>query len=1105
MQVDVIQVADRFLKNLERRVRREAKAHSGGRSVEDHLRGPTQRLVEGITEALGRPVTCSGESPAPGIGAVPDFMVVDALGRTVGWIELKAPGTGADPTKYQGRNAEQWAELSQLPNVLYSDGEDWTLWDLGTEVDGASDPEGLVRLLSTFTAHDPIPPRSTDELAVGLARACQLLRDHTRGALAGPSGRVLRGLAESWRKLLFPNLHDDEFADAYAQTVTFALVAARAHGAAYTGDGEADVSIAIERLHSHWQTRQEEPLLSEALSNLCHPQVLIETSVGIEAVVGLLAVTDVALLVDAGDWLYFYENFLATYDPELRKKSGSYYTPAPLVEFMVEFADTVLREHLGKHRGFADPTVTVVDPATGTGTFLLAVIDRIARSVANRDGVAMAPAELEAAAGRLFGFEIQAGPFAVAQFRTAAAYARHAAGGAPTVLLADTLDDPYQASEVLALPTLQAITAQRRTANKVKTETPVMVAIGNPPYRRSVPRSEGGWVASVLMNDWRPGPDQNVGAHAQNLANLLVYFWRWAAWKVLENSPKPGGVDEDRTSAEKAEAAGVICFVTSSAWLKGLGFKQMRRWLREQCSDIWVVDLSPEGFRPDVPTRVFQEVQHEVCVVTAVRAPQTTGDQPAAIRYRQVTPGSREAKFTEFARLAELADPEWIVCPQGWEDPFTPAGDEIWEQAPTVSDLAPWSTSGVTGNRTWPINPDQGVLRARWNELIAAPDQDEMRKLLKVTRDIDIDSTFDKPLAGQPTEQMNGPLWDEEGSCPDTVRFALRSFDRQWIIRDRRLLDMPRPPLWHAHGHNQSYLTFLVEPFMNGPGVTFACLLPELAHYRGHSGGRVHPLWRNANASEPNLTPGLIDYLMAVLGTPVAPEDMFSYIAAICAHPAFTAWRNGVSPHSQELRIPVTAEVGLWNESVRLGRKVIWAHTFGERFADPIQGRDPGPNPRVDDGPVWSAAVPHDADRHPNTIGYDSAAGRIILGEGADAGWIENVVPEVWSYRVSGMSPIESWFKYRKREPDVKWSSPLNDTVRQGWLHEWSLELLDVCHALTALVRLEPEQAALLDLVLDSPQITIENLTDAEVLPVPVGATKAPKVPKPGDAPLLEA
>lgn len=770
----------------------------------------------------------------------------------------------------------------------------------------------------------------------------------------------------------------------------------------------------------------------------------------------------------------------------------------------MQFTDNVLREQLGRHRGFADPTVTAVDPATGTGTFLLAVIDRIAASVTERDGAALVPAELEAAADRLYGFEVQAGPYAVAQFRTAAAYARHAALGAPSVLLADTLDDPFQASEVLALPTLQAITAQRRKANEVKTETPVMVAIGNPPYRRSVPRSEGGWVASILMNDWRPSSDQNVGPHAQNLANLLVYFWRWAAWKVLENSPKPGGVEEERTAAEQAEAAGVICFVTSSAWLKGMGFKQMRRWLREQCSDIWVVDLSPEGFRPDVPTRVFQEVQHEVCVVTAVRALNTVRGQPAAIRYRQVTPGLREAKFTELAGLAELVDPGWIDCPQGWTAPFTPAGDDTWEQAPTLGDLVPWGTSGVTGNRTWPINPDREVLKARWSEFMAAPDQDAMRGLLKITRDRDIDSTFDSPLAGQPEEQAAKPLWGEEGPCPDTVRYAIRSFDRQWIIRDRRLLDRPRPPLWHAHSSQQMYVTFpMAESVKDGPGLTFSSALPDLDHYRGR-GGRAHPLWRNASASEPNLTPGLIDHLAAGVGAPVTPEDVFSYLAAVCAHPGFTRWRNETSPHSQELRVPVTAEADLWTEAVRLGQQVIWAHTFGERFADPTQGRDPGPNPRVNDGPVWGAAVPSEADRHPNTIGYDPDARRLVVGLETDAGWIDNVAPEVWSYRVSGMSPIESWFKYRKQDPDVKWSSPLNDIVRQGWLHDWSLELLDVCHMLTALVRLEPDQAALLDLIMDSPQITVGNLTTAGVLPVPGRARKAPKVPKPGDAPLLE-
>lgn len=293
------------------------------------------------------------------------------------------------------------------------------------------------------------------------------------------------------------------------------------------------------------------------------------------------------------------------------------------------------------------------------------------------------------------------------------------------------------------------------------------------------------------------------------------------------------------------------------------------------------------------------------------------------------------------------------------------------------------------------------------------------------------------------------------------------------------------------------------ESVKEGLALTFSASLPELNHYRGR-GGRAHPLWRNSSATEPNLTPGLVEHLAESVGTSVTPEDLFSYIAGVCAQPAFTGWRNEVSPHDRSLRVPVTADSDLWREAVSLGRQVIWAHTFGERFADQGRGRDPGPNPRVDSGPFWGAAVPLDADRHPTTIGYDPEKRRLVLGEGPDAGWIENVAPEVWAYRVSVMSPIESWFKYRKREPNVKWSSPLNDIVQRGWVNDWSLELLDVCHMLTALIRLEPDQAALLDLILDSPQVTVEALTTAGVLPVPKRATRAPRVPKPGDAPLLE-
>ena len=310
----------------------------------------------------------------------------------------------------------------------------------------------------------------------------------------------------------------------------------------------------------------------------------------VESLLSLLAATDPALLNDAGDWLYFYEDFLAQYDPGLSKDSGSYYTPAELVQFMVRVVDEVLRTRLGQPSGFAEESVTVIDPAVGTGTFLLQIIDRIASTVTERDGAGAVAGALRGAAERLVGFELQTGPYSVAQFRTGARFRRHGVDRAPRVLLADTLADPYT-EEVRLGSIYEPISRERRAANHLKATTPVMVAIGNPPYRERA-KGLGGWVESgnpntdlpPILDDWKPPSDWGVSAHIYNMSNLLVYFWRWATWKVLEDAGNDGG-----------ESPGVVCFVTTAAWLSGDGFQQMRAWLRQQSSEIWVVSLSPEG------------------------------------------------------------------------------------------------------------------------------------------------------------------------------------------------------------------------------------------------------------------------------------------------------------------------------------------------------------------------------------------------------------------------------------------------------------------------------------------------------------------------------
>jgi predicted helicase len=194
---------------------------------------------------------------------------------------------------------------------------------------------------------------------------------------------------------------------------------------------------------------------------------------------------------DPDAWLYFYEEFLAVYDNALRKQTGSYYTPVEVVKPMTRMVDEALRSRFGLADGLANPVVTLVDPAMGTGTFLLEVLRSLATTVSEDQGEGAAGGAVEAALSRIIGFEIQLGPFAVAQLRLLAEVAQLGGGVVPVdglqTYVTNTLDNPYVEDETLGT-FHEPIARSRREANKIKKDRPVMVVIGNPPYRE---RSHG--------------------------------------------------------------------------------------------------------------------------------------------------------------------------------------------------------------------------------------------------------------------------------------------------------------------------------------------------------------------------------------------------------------------------------------------------------------------------------------------------------------------------------------------------------------------------------------------------------------------------------------
>jgi N-6 DNA Methylase len=365
---------------------------------EDQLRAPFEQLIEDVAAICNfrsGAVIPVGEAAQHALKTRPDYSIT-VNKALVGFVELKAPGKGANPLRFKDpHDKEQWERLRSLPNLLYTDGNSFGLWQDGKvvgsiltlqgdiETAGAklAPPPGLLLLFENFLRWKPVPPRSARELAHTTARLCGLLRDEVTEQL-GLKSQALTDLATDWRKLLFPDATDERFADGYAQAVTFGMLMARAKG--------IPLSEGLHKVAE--ELRRSSTLIGAALRLLtdnAENQETLKTALG--TLTRVLDAVDWKMLTrgEPDAWLYFYEEFLGVYDNELRKETGSYYTPPQVVGAMVALVDETLRsKRFGLHAGLASPPVTLADPAMGTGTFLLGVLRSIAETVRINEALA---------------------------------------------------------------------------------------------------------------------------------------------------------------------------------------------------------------------------------------------------------------------------------------------------------------------------------------------------------------------------------------------------------------------------------------------------------------------------------------------------------------------------------------------------------------------------------------------------------------------------------------------------------------------------------------------------------------------------------------------
>ena len=405
--------------------------------------------------------------------------------------------------------------------------------------------------------------------------------------------------------------------------------------------------------------------------------------------------------------------------------------------------------------------------------------------------------------------------------------------------------------------------------------------------------------------------------------------------------------------------------------------------------------------------------------------------------------------------------------------------------------------------RTWIIAPDSESLEQRWQKLINAPAIEKEVLFHPHLRRKRLGDKHSKRVVhdGLPGYKARPtPVSDEHGECAPPVLYGFRSLDRQWIIPDNRVVNQPNPALWRVRSNHQIFITAPSDRSpTNGPALTMTAVIPDLHHYNAR-GGRVFPLWSDADGSSPNLPPKLLPFLAQRLDKAVSAEDVASptwppwrltrpsqrVLKMISQHPA-CAFRSPQTPthfskppRSGAPSSGCTPSASAWpilsTDAQR--SRLAWQRRGGRVFQRMARSRRSRTQCR-------------------NAIDYDEHTQRLLIG----TGYVENVPPAVWCYEVSGKRVLVHWFSYRKRDRtrpiigDRRPPSPLGNIQPDHWLAAYTTELINVLNVLGWLVEIEPQQAALLEQICAGPTISIGELQAAGALASPV-TTRRSKVAK---------
>ncbi len=1002
------------------------KKRATGVAREHAYRPPLERLLRDL-----KPNLTVINDPARIACGAPDYILL-ANNTPLGYIEAKDVGVHledvaeTDQLKRYRRSLHNLILTNYLDFYWYVDGELREEASLGRaagqEIRVNNEGRSAVRdLLARFFSQEAAPIVTAEELARRMAHLARLMdraitATFEQEKTSGPFHAQYRAFQEA----LIPSLTPAEFADMYAQTLTYGLFAARVQ--------QLDSGGELTRDTIYKYLPSTNPFLTDFFYQISGPNMPDAVSWLVDDLAHILRRADMHEILrqfgrrkrQEDPIIHFYETFLREYDPKLRQSRGVYYTPEPVVSYIVRSLDAILQSHFDRPLGLADPNTLILDPATGTGTFLYFAIQHIYDKLQTMGQAGSWNSYVKTnLLPRLFGFELLMAPYAVAHLKLGIQLRElgydFASKERLNIFLTNTLSEPVVNRQTLGFAGF--LSQEGAQAAEVKRNKPIEVVLGNPPYSGHSSNT-GDWIVDKVRDyyfvDGKPLGERNP----KWLQDDYVKFIRWAQWRIEETG------------------RGVVGFVTNHGFLDNPTFRGMRQQLLQAFDEIYIMDLhgnskkkevSPDGTKDE---NVF-DIQQGVSVGIFIKK---SSSKTQATLFRTDLWGIRTSKYHQLFE-SDHAQISWNAV-----NPSAPFYLFIQQDRDL---LLEYESNSWSIKQAMPIN-STGIVTARDHFTIHDTKEDvwrtvndfvslgieEARKKYNLRKDV---RDWKVTLAQQDVRQS--------GLSQSLIQPILyRPFDRRstyYTGKTRGFICMPRSEVMNNF-ISQSNIGFnTCRQTISSQWMHILAIdsLVEDSYVSNKTRERSYsfPLYlyttpestagtlfaTTETTREPNLSPGFIRTVEKTLNltftvpdsfaiqppTPAdaavfTPEDIFYYAYAVFHSPTYRE-RYAEFLKIDFPRLPLTRSQRLFRQLAQFGYELTRLHLMTHPALNQLVTRFPqsGGN---------EVAKGHPRYVEPTPMGHP---GRVFINK---TQYFEGVDPDVWAFKIGGYQPLDKWLKDRR-------------------------------------------------------------------------------------------